>query len=541
MADLRLASVSRRRLLGVFGVGGASLALGAACTPAAAPPAATSAPKPAATTAPAAPAAPQPTAAAAAPAAAKPKPKTGGKLRWIRTAEVTSIDGHLLSPSGQVTFNHVFDRFAAYDSKLEAHPLLAESWDIAPDYKSFKINLRKNVQFHNGRELTSEDVKWNMLRVRDPKVGASQLLSFSNWFSEFETPDKYTVTLKSNLPRVAFTDMLAYMAMVNKENVEGPDARTKPIGTGPFMWTEWRQGTVLRLTKNPNYWQSGKPYLDEIEQPVAGDQQAMVLQFESGAADMTDNLPIRDAVRLMKDSRYKVFEDKSGNIFYQVALNARLAPTNNKKFRQMISWAIDRKRFADTVLQGLEPPKVLMWPQNSPAYKAKAALAESGITGADTDIDLSFAATDTVMQEFGQILQQDLGKIGVKLSLKPQEGGAATTLTQTVSYRGLYGTVGAYVHLTPSSAFELGRFLTPTANSAGYDNEQYKSLVQAASTEVDAAKRKQIYSQLNDLMLDESVLIPLAASPTINAMKPNVMDMARATTATFVTSDAWLS
>src|SRR5947209_1035766 len=80
-----------------------------------------------------------------------------------------------------------------YDNKLQPQPMLAESWDVSKDFKQIKLNLRKGVQFHSGRELTSDDVKYNVLRARDPKVGAGQFNKQSNWFSTIDTPDKYTV------------------------------------------------------------------------------------------------------------------------------------------------------------------------------------------------------------------------------------------------------------------------------------------------------------------------------------------------------------
>ena len=93
----------------------------------------------------------------------------------------------------------VFDRLTAYDAKLKPQPMLAESWDFSPDYKSFKLNLRKGVQYHNGRELTSEDVKYSLLRPRTDGVGNGILTGISNWFTTIETPDKYTVEIKTDV------------------------------------------------------------------------------------------------------------------------------------------------------------------------------------------------------------------------------------------------------------------------------------------------------------------------------------------------------
>jgi len=156
----------------------------------------------------------------------------------------------------------VYDSLTLYDAKLQPQPMLAESWDISSDMKQVKLNLRKGVQFHNGRELTSEDVKLNMVRVRDPKVGSSQLMNMSNWFAAIETPDKHTVVLNSEAPRPALFDFFEYLNILDRETMEGPDATKKAIGTGPFKFVEWVPGDHILFTKNQNYWRTGRPYLD---------------------------------------------------------------------------------------------------------------------------------------------------------------------------------------------------------------------------------------------------------------------------------------
>jgi ABC-type transport system substrate-binding protein len=113
------------------------------------------------------------------------------------------------------------------------------------------------VQWHSGREFTSEDVKWNLLRVRVPKSPSVGFRNQSNWFN---TIDPVTV--------------------------EGPDAKLKAVGTGPFVFTEWAQGDHILLTKNKNYWQTGRPYLDEVRVSILKDAQAMVAQLEGGAIDL---------------------------------------------------------------------------------------------------------------------------------------------------------------------------------------------------------------------------------------------------------------
>ena len=107
-----------------------------------------------------------------------------------------------------------------------------------------------------------------------------------NWWSSIETPDKNTIILKSEAPRPAVFDMLEYMNIADQVTMEGPDAQTKAVGTGPFTFAEWVQGDHQRYVKNKNYWQSGKPYVDELYFQIIKDPQAAVVQLEAGAVDV---------------------------------------------------------------------------------------------------------------------------------------------------------------------------------------------------------------------------------------------------------------
>src|SRR5687768_4343262 len=149
-------SITRRSALALI-MGSAALA---ACAPPApqAPPAAPQAP---------AGAPQQPTSGATQKPAAN-QPRAGGTLRMGLASEPANVDGHTRTPGAAESVWLAFDRLTQYDDKLKAQPALAESWDLASDYTSIKLNLRKGVIWHSGRELTSEDVKWNFLRVRDP-------------------------------------------------------------------------------------------------------------------------------------------------------------------------------------------------------------------------------------------------------------------------------------------------------------------------------------------------------------------------------------
>jgi len=253
--------MNRRTALRVL-VSTGAVAVLAACgapPPAAAPTAKPAAPPPAAPTAPAA---AQVSTPAAKPAAAQPR--SGGTLRTAISGDPASLDGHLFAAGRFDTTWLIYDRLTEYDLNVQPQPRLAESWELSNDARRLKLNLRKGVTFHDGREFTSDDVKWNFLRVRDSKVGAGAFVNQSNWFSSFDTPDKNTIILNADEPRPLVFDFFERLNMLDKNLMETEEWKTKANGTGPFKFVEWIQGQHFITAKNPNFWLSGRPYLDGV-------------------------------------------------------------------------------------------------------------------------------------------------------------------------------------------------------------------------------------------------------------------------------------
>ena len=348
--------VSRRELLSLL-FAGAGTALLAACggVPSSPPPSATVGSNAAVST------------------QALAEPKLGGTLRTGILGDLPGLDGHLQLQTNSQSVAFAYDTLIGYDDKLTPLPMLAESWDVSSDLKTFKLNLRKGVQYHDGREFTSDDVKWNLLRVRDPKLAgvAGFFANQSNWFSGIDTPDKNTVMLTSEQPRVGAFDFFYAFNMLDKNTMEGPDAKTRVNGTGPFVFQEWAQGDHVDLTKNKNYWRSGIPYLDGLHVGIFKDSQSMIANLEAGAIDVADAPPIPDIARLKSNPSYQTIVTTSAGTYYLIIANVQVAPTNNKLFRQAINYAINRKRFTDTVLQGLVgAPQDLPYPPQAPAYDA---------------------------------------------------------------------------------------------------------------------------------------------------------------------------
>jgi peptide/nickel transport system substrate-binding protein len=430
--------------------------------------------------------------------------------------------------------------------------MLAESWDMSGDAKQIKLNLQKGVQYHSGREFTSDDVKYTFMRIRDPKIGIGQFALQGQWFSQIDAPDKYTVVLTSDQPRLAMFDLFEYLNIGDQATLEGPDAKTKAVGTGPYTLVEWAQGDHVSFAKNPNYWQKGRPYLSTLQTAILRDAQAMVTQLEGGALDLIRLPPREDFVRLRADPHFQAISHPvTDSVAFGLGANVLRPPLDNKLVRQALNYALDRQRFVDSLLLGLGTAQDLPWNQASQMYeaarmntytfdldKARTLLGQAGVSNVTINISPSPATPEGVT--FCQIYQQDLAQIGVTLNVINLETAAWTAQINSVGYDGLYSATSSNLHLTPSWLFNTSRPLNPTNNNEGFKSDVYSSLVTQVSTENDPAKLKQLYSQLNDVLLDESFVMYMSPYLLLMVGRNALHDLTPNLHGGWSFTDAWL-
>jgi peptide/nickel transport system substrate-binding protein len=470
--------------------------------------------------------------------AATPKPaaapKGGGTLRFGQIGDLVNLDPHFNQGSSENTWLP-YDRLTTYDLSFQPHPMLAESWDVSSDARQVKLNLRKGVQFHSGREMTSDDVKYSILRVRDPKVGVAQYTAQSNWFQSVESADKYTVVLKSDNPRPLMFDFFESLNIADKDVVDGPDAKSKDGGTGPFIFTEWAPGDHATYARNPNYWQSGRPYLEAVRVAFLRDAQAMVVQFEAGALDLIRNPTKTEFVRLKLNPEYQAMQHPARASAYAVGINVKRPPLDDKKVRQALNYAMDRSRFVDSILKGVGTPLSLPWAETFPMYeaskanlytfdleKAKSLLNDAG--AADLSLEMIPNPGDPDSVTFAEMYQADLGTVGIKVNIVKLDMAAWSDQVNGNKFAGLY-VAGANLALSPGTIFSVSRPIGPINNNEGFESERYTQLVADLGTETDAGKQKQLYSQLNDILLDESFFNFLSPNYFIGVAGKSVLDV----------------
>jgi peptide/nickel transport system substrate-binding protein len=522
--------ISRRDFMQISFGTAATLLAAAACTPktpqGAAGPAA---PAPTAALAAAAPAAAAPTAAPAVTLTSS-VPKKGGILKIAHTAETPNFDPASLTVHKFPILPQIFSTLTSQRIQGKPEPELAESWQYAPDKSSLEVKLRKGVKWHSGKDFTSKDVVYTMKRIADPATGAQLRNTLANVTAEAVDPLTVRFNLKAPVP--ALFDAFDQLYIVDEDTVG--DLGRQPNGLGPFKLAEWTQGNMMRLVKNEAYWKPGKPLLDEVQIILLSDYPAMLANLEAGGVDIIEQVPNQEHERLRKNSKIQLLISDNASVTYDILYKVTTAPYDNKKVRQALSYAMDRQRFIDTVLFGVGQPKSTPWPSTSMAYvaeldktyefnldKAKALLKEANVPDGIELQMLASTASWPDLIKFAQIFQADLETIGVHLKIDDAEAVRWQTTVSKGQFTQMATHAFAFAHKDPSLLFTALPF-QPDTGITGFRSDEYKQLVNSGATETDPEKRKAIYKQLTQMMVDEQWISTLTPALRSWGLRSNV-------------------
>jgi peptide/nickel transport system substrate-binding protein len=425
----------------------------------------------------------------------------------------------------------LYDLLIRYDDKLQPQPRLAEHWQFSPDKTSITFTLRQNVTFHSGKPLTADDIIYTYKFLTDPK-NSSNISAYINLVKDVTAADPHTVTFTFKAPTPAALDMFDLFWVIEKD---ADDLTTKPAGTGPFVLKDWKPGQTARVERNPAYWDKGFPYLDAIDYRIIGDVQTRTLSLQGKASDFASNVPINN-VEALKGGGFTVEGASSG--YFDVLLNVTSPPLVKPEVRQAISYAINRNRFTQTILQGTVEPSCLPFPQASFVYdaaldqscaynvdKAKSLLAQAGVAdGFDVTL-LTTSGGGEESVKLAELIQNDLAVVGIRVKIDNVELAAHQALQKKGDFQMCIHTFG-FATRDPGSLFLTASVWKAEGNSSSYHNQAYADLITKAATTVDEAQRKALYEQLAHMILDDPFVLVIAPAARPNAWAPTVKDVA---------------
>ena len=405
-----------------------------------------------------------------------------------------------------------YEPLVSVDAKSQPVARLAESWTASDDRRVLRFNLRRGVTFHSGRPLTADDIRWNVEFVKDPKNAAAAGGELKD--VEVAVVDPATVELRLSDAMPHIFSLLAGVPIVDPES----DLANHGVGTGPYKVDTFTPGDELRLVRNERYWRPDRPLLDGITFKTLTDPNATAVALETGAVSMAQ-LAIVDARRLSGSGPVSVVVlPDSGS--YDFVLNASEPPLSDKRVRQAIDLALDRKRFAETVLHGFTVPTHVIWIRLSPAWdaqidvgefnldKSRQLLADAGYpNGFETRILGNSSLPE--MPQFDQIVQADLATIGVRVTIDQLDVNQATSLVTQAKFPAIANHSYAYGDQDPAMQF-TAFVLRPEGNASRFQSDEYVRQVQAARREPDWDKRIALYRDVARLVKDEAFLLPVA-------------------------------
>lgn len=405
--------------------------------------------------------------AAASPSAAAKTPKPGGSLSVTLPAIAPLLDPYTvtsfqtayvngMSYSKLVRFKAGTPDVAPADNAME--PDLAEKLPEQPDPLTYTFKIKANAKFHNGRAVTSEDIRYAYDRYLNFEKSVHK--SGLQFIDKMETPDAQTFKITTKLP---YADTVSYLGgnlgawISPKEHAEGPDATTKMVGSGPFLHTETQAGVSLSFKKNPDYFDKPYPYFDEVKMFGVTDPAKRVADFASKQVDLSWLMlpdPRDQTKKQRPDAKFEETQGIGGYIY----LRTDKPPFNDKRVRQAISMALDRQAIRDAISKGEGQPDQLYYigypfarqPKDLPQGKywekniAEAKKLMSAAIGEGKTIDTTWSHADITAygQEYldtATLAQNQLKQIGINITDNSQ---AYATSYLTTTYQGSYEGMG---------------------------------------------------------------------------------------------------
>lgn len=466
-------------------------------------------------------------------------PRRGGELRYLAIVDVATeagLDPALASTQPQWIFGDViFETLVEIDTKFNILPALAKSWEIADDGLQYTFSLREGVKFHNGREMTAEDVKYSLDRVRDPATASPRQQNFSS-IESIEAPDPYTVVITLSEP---FSPLLATLshitaAIVPQEEVEKGDFANNPIGTGAFQLTEWIRDERIVVEAFPDYWQPDLPYLDRIVFTFSGDDNARVAALRSGDVDLLHQVPAQFVGILEDDPSIDIYgTEQTGLTWQHLQLNTQREPFDNVLVRQALFAALDRQEIAQAGRPGTSEPvnasflpdwhwaalDETVWEQDYD--RAMELLTEAGYPEGFSFTMLVIAGFE-FQTRHAQAIQQQLEPLGIDANIQVSDAGIVLNSATSGEFDAIV--LGLSPTFDPDERVQQTFVCDAGINWPRYCDPEVDELAAEARQTTDHEERAELYRELQRRLAENGAWASLYMSNNYDATQDHVMN-----------------
>lgn len=463
------------------------------------------------------------------PASLEKKPKT---MQTVLASDIVTLNPLLSMDSySNAVVGKIYETLLVRDNQtLEWKPWIAKDWRVSADKKKFTFYLREDVFFSDGQPLTSADVKFTFDTLMDAKTPNPSLKIYYKDVDRVETPNDYTVVFY--MKRVYFLSLtfLGGLQIIPKHIFEGVEdfvtnehSTSKPIGTGPYVFAERKQGYYIYLEQNKNYW--GKlPQIEKIEYKVISNNAVALELLKKEELDLLNLQPFqwtRQTSSKKFHSRFKKIKYLSRGFRY-IAYNTVKFPFEDRRTRMAMAHALDLPKIKKAIMEDLAEITTGNFWIHSPQYnanlpmleynptKAKELLQEAGFSDSDQDgwlddgkqkfsFELLIPAGIEFYEKFSGVFKQELEKIGVHVTITQLEFSAILNRIHERNFDSLMLAWSTPIESDPYQLWHSGQ-VKRGDNFTGFTTREMDFIIEQARMEFDEKKRNKMYKRFHEIL-----------------------------------------
>ena len=416
----------------------------------------------------------------------------------------------------------LFDALLTRDEHLNVQPGLAERWEI-PDPLTYVFHLHRGVTFHDGRPLTSRDVKWTFDSLLEGKIRSTKSAAY-RFVDHVDAPDEFTVVFHLKEPNATLLWNLSEGASGIVPDGSLDEITRQPIGSGPFQFVSAEQDKEVVVKRNDNYW-GAKARLARVRFTIVPDATTRALELRKGSADAAINALTSDTIVALEREPNLQVERSPGTVLSYLAFNLRDPILQDVRVRQAIAYAIDRAPLLEYIWRGFAEPALSVLPPQSWAFdrdvaafphnpeKARQMLDAAGYRARDgVRFHLTMkTSTEESTRLLAAVLQQQLRDVGIALDIRTFEfatffADVTSGAFQLYSLRWIGGNEDPDIF---EYSFHSNRFPPKGANRGFYSNPLVDSLIDQARRETDQNVRKRLYAEVQEVLAQDEPYINL--------------------------------
>ncbi len=447
-------------------------------------------------------------------------PKKGGHFIIGLTGGSTtnSLDPATLSAAIDTTLNlTIRNALVEIDHNFNLIPELAESWDSSPDASVWKFNLRKGVEFHNGKTFTADDVIFTMNHHRD-EASKSPIKALLKAVKEIKKDGDYAVIFTLDSGSADFPFVIAAIRLTMcQDGTKGPEFE-KGIGTGGYMLEAWEPGVRALLKRNPNYWKEGRAHFDSAEMLAISDGNARTIALKTGRIHYMDRVDLKSVHFLKKMPNINI-NALTGLSHIAIPMLLDRSPYNDNDVRMALKLAIDREALVKTILQGYgevgndhpiapinryhaDNLEQRHYDPDKARYYIKKARMLDHVFNLHSADAVSMGAIDIAV-----MMKEHAKKAGIKINvIQEPNDGYWSNVWMKKEWCFCYWSGRPTEDLMFTVAYQTGA----PWNDTHWSNKRFDELLIGARSELDTDKRRKMYAEMQEIVRNDSgTIVPL--------------------------------